>query len=226
MRRAFTLVEMLVAIGIIGLLVALALPVLSHVRRKARADIAAADLQSVDLALHQWMQLYGKGCPPQPLCDDDVNELAQALESPGAAWFDGVDGPGALSRISFVSSSGGAVPDKIVCDGSPVRPFIANRINHCFEMDNPDARLRYQATLLTSDGGPILYVPLVNGAIPKTYNPGYVDADGVDRAVSRLYATHGQVIPTGATYMLRHPGPDGDFYRAGAVDDDVVTFGN
>lgn len=50
-KRAFSLLELLVAIGIIGILIALLLPVLGAVRRSARAAGCLANLQ-------QWGQAY------------------------------------------------------------------------------------------------------------------------------------------------------------------------
>src|SRR3982751_3862460 len=50
-RRAFSLVELLVAIGIIGLLLALLLPVIGSVRRAANATKCLANV-------HQWAQAY------------------------------------------------------------------------------------------------------------------------------------------------------------------------
>src|SRR4051812_41764387 len=57
--RAFTLVEMLVVIGILGLLIALLLPMITRSLRAARRTRTAADLQSIANALDQFRQDTG-----------------------------------------------------------------------------------------------------------------------------------------------------------------------
>jgi prepilin-type processing-associated H-X9-DG protein/prepilin-type N-terminal cleavage/methylation domain-containing protein len=63
-RRAFTLVELLVVIGIITLLVALAMPALGKVRKHAWEVNCAANLRSVGQAMAMYTQQYGyyPGC--------------------------------------------------------------------------------------------------------------------------------------------------------------------
>ena len=52
MRRAFTLVELLVVVGIIALLVSMLVPGLSRVRQLGRATICASQLDQIGKAFH------------------------------------------------------------------------------------------------------------------------------------------------------------------------------
>src|SRR5687768_10633410 len=63
-RRAFTLVELLVVVGIIALLVALLMPALSKVRKHAFEVKCAANLRSIGQGLTMYTQQYGfyPGC--------------------------------------------------------------------------------------------------------------------------------------------------------------------
>jgi prepilin-type processing-associated H-X9-DG protein/prepilin-type N-terminal cleavage/methylation domain-containing protein len=57
-RRAFTLVELLVVLGIIVILIALLLPALVGMRKKAQAAVCAANLRSIGQALTMYTQRY------------------------------------------------------------------------------------------------------------------------------------------------------------------------
>src|SRR5215469_13613492 len=54
-RPGFSLVELLVVIGIIALLLAILLPVLTHVRRMARATVCLTHLQQLDASYHMYL---------------------------------------------------------------------------------------------------------------------------------------------------------------------------
>jgi prepilin-type processing-associated H-X9-DG protein/prepilin-type N-terminal cleavage/methylation domain-containing protein len=58
-RPAFTLVELLVVLGIISVLVALLMPALVGMRKKAQAAVCGANLRSIGQALTMYTQRYG-----------------------------------------------------------------------------------------------------------------------------------------------------------------------
>ena len=100
-RKAFTLVELLVVIGIIAILIAMLLPTLSQVRRQAKAAACMSNLRSIGQALaiyandwNGWTYPPGLGAhlprderwtvvvfkvwnPPVMLCPSDVEEPAE-----------------------------------------------------------------------------------------------------------------------------------------------------
>ncbi len=65
-RSAFSLIELLVVIGIISLLVALLVPALSSARREARAAACSANLRSLMSAVY----MYAGGASDADLGDE------------------------------------------------------------------------------------------------------------------------------------------------------------
>lgn len=90
---AFTLVEMLVVIAIIGILAALLFPALSGVRAKSMETHCANNLRQLGVALYQYATTYGGFYPvatgnkyagAQP---DLIGALAESIPSNAPVWF-------------------------------------------------------------------------------------------------------------------------------------------
>ena len=65
-RRAFTLVELLVVISIIGVLAALTIPLAGSVARTKKINTAQAEMQQIETALENYKAKYGVYPPSNP----------------------------------------------------------------------------------------------------------------------------------------------------------------
>ena len=77
-RRAFTLVELLVVIGIIAILIALLMPALTAARRHAQTLQCGSNLHSIGQAMHQYANEY-KGRIPRDYWYDDQYKMGHIL---------------------------------------------------------------------------------------------------------------------------------------------------
>jgi prepilin-type N-terminal cleavage/methylation domain-containing protein/prepilin-type processing-associated H-X9-DG protein len=79
-RRGFTMIELLVVIGIMGILVALLLPAVQSAREAARRATCQSNLRQVGLALEMFEQAYK--CLPSATYGKPYNELSPTVGSP------------------------------------------------------------------------------------------------------------------------------------------------
>jgi prepilin-type N-terminal cleavage/methylation domain-containing protein len=60
-RSAFTLVELMVVVFLIGALLAIALPSFVNSRTRSQANVCRRNLAKIDMAKEQWAMAYKKG---------------------------------------------------------------------------------------------------------------------------------------------------------------------
>lgn len=183
-RGGFTLVQLLVVIGILVLLIAFAFPALLKAMRQGTRTRTEADLQLIGTALDAYKQDFGD----YPRFDDStaadqlnfLNDrgarlLCRALIAPGpklppagyttgfppvapqGAAPDGADGPGFSVRAGTGGKTYGPYiqPDK-------------------FQLGGIDTVNRTDATILDREGNPILYYPATPGTREITALNGFI----------------------------------------------------
>jgi prepilin-type N-terminal cleavage/methylation domain-containing protein/prepilin-type processing-associated H-X9-DG protein len=131
-RRAFTLVELLVVIGIIALLISILLPTLNRVKRQASAVKCLSNLRQMGQALIQYANANDGSLPygfwdgvggrvdgvqdfsRPPSSIDWSTLLAGTVMSSRGATYGDLDGNGGLGELF-------TCPDAVQVDGAPVR---------------------------------------------------------------------------------------------------------
>jgi prepilin-type N-terminal cleavage/methylation domain-containing protein len=134
-RGAFTLVEMLVVVGILAALIAILAPMTIRLLRSGEKARAQADLQSVAAALEAFYQDFDSTYPSDTSGGTKKGSqiLLEALMGPGDAAADGADGFGRRKRGT---------------QGKVYGPYL------------PAEKWKYTATELQDRfGNAILYVP-------------------------------------------------------------------
>ena len=154
-RRAFTLVELLVVMGIIVVLIGLIFPSLGAVWKGGVRSRMHADLMAIGTALDAYKQDWGDY--PRVYLDNKGPEvLTRALIGPGNFGTDGLDGPGWRARAGGKVQQPYLAADKfkLVDPASPRSP-------------NPNLNI---AVLADRYSMPILYYPANLSANIRTPN--------------------------------------------------------
>jgi len=216
MRHGFTLVELLVTIGIIALLVGIAFPAVHYAMKSSRATRIAADLNSIAFGLQAYKQDFGDYPRPDPRNTSPARgaeTLCRALLAPGQAGKltdptirpgdDGADGLGFRTRRGVNSHHNGAYDS----NGMPIMIFD----NWLFQgkvygpyVQNLDATATDGSGVIRGDAsGVILYYVATRG-----------DFDADDNSAYMPNAPHGK-----GAFALVSAGQDELF---GTADDVVV----
>jgi prepilin-type N-terminal cleavage/methylation domain-containing protein len=195
-RRGFTLIEMLVVIGILGILTAISIPAISAVRRRSQVSATDGFLQRLGLAIEQYQSDFGD-FPPSRFrklrlgTSNGQNEGVECLVR--CLLTAAKKGP----YIEFEEKDlGNTDDDKAVAGANPTRAL----------QQGPELR-----EAIDSWGNPIVYL----------HNADY-DRGGTaflgEKGLAKVTASKGE---TGqydglTTFQLWSAGPDGD---AGTDDD-------
>ena len=223
-RRAFTLVELLVVIGIIAIMISILLPALNKVRDKARAVQCASNMRQIYVACQMFAQDNGGHLPSPGFAGDAIGNQANGPSAGdetnrdkyvvwcqrgdgladfkyGALWRY-IQGDSTRRNIIFCPGDNGEQVryGSIVRVGGEGRDFSYSF--HAYTMDRNDKRAAY-----------------FQGASPKTQILPGIRLGSVRGAASKIYIA--EEIGPNDTFWL-HPMND-TFRGIGQNDDDTPS---
>ncbi len=195
-RPGFTLIEVLVVVGIIALLAGLVLPALLHARRTAIVTRTKSDLALIGTALEAYKHDFGD-YPRFASPLDDKESEANAVPGRGT-WLDySADRGARLLCFALIApgpaGTGAAAVDTGGQDGADGpgfrgrRTLIAGTTTLAGKVYSPyidSSKFKIQSTqpnmsdakLLDGSGMPILYYPALPGPAQTSINNGYINS--------------------------------------------------
>lgn len=201
-RAGFTLVELLVVIGVIALLAALSIPAISAVRRRSQTRETQAFLERVKLALASYENEFGdyppssirrSGFPRGNGQNDGVELLVRCLSTSAKT------GPFMQFDDKELGNTDG---DRLPSDACPARSTF---------------KVRDLLELLDSWQNPIVYL---HNAEYDAGGNALLTPGGLTPVPAGKSAETGQYLGL-TTYQLWSAGPD----QAAGTDDDIRVFG-
>lgn len=114
-QRAFTLVEILIVVAIIGVLVGVTTASVFHARHMAQQKLCIANLKQIDSAKHQWAHEKNKSGTDTPVDDDLFGTNAFLARKPvcpggGADYITTVGNLNTRPSCSLATSDGHRLP--------------------------------------------------------------------------------------------------------------------
>ncbi|AQT68100.1 putative major pilin subunit [Anaerohalosphaera lusitana] len=157
-KKAFTLIELLVVISIIALLLAIMMPSLSMVKRKAGTAVCLANTKNLSLAWYMYQEdnagalIGGRSSKQTPWIKDPIDESGNALpvsrlwaESPPVTDDDEIRGIKAGYLYSYLEADGvyNCPSDNIRRGFDGTRVYVSYSIPRCLNGDFPKERKKF-----------------------------------------------------------------------------------
>ena len=158
-REAFTLVELLVVIGIIALLISILLPALNRARAAANDLKCKSNLRSIGQAFAIYANRYGGRLPPSEMCGQSYSVGDVNVDNLNIYWFERLMAEKLMTMPSLTGSQDSVLvcpsqePQVAIgrargqstagrrCTGRPLQAELRNQqldLNFGLERDEPE----------------------------------------------------------------------------------------